>query len=150
MQVTLTAASRVYMLEPPLNSAMEVQAAGRIHRLGQAKEVLVKRFAYKDTIEEAVLALHAKIRGGELSITGGVLPKEGIECLRQLGVTQPHELDHALPATKVQRRYKSGNKANMLRHGGEGGFDYGRECLAKPCKSVLCHMTDLREFVKLT
>ena len=34
--ITLTAASRVYLLEPCLDPAVEVQAAGRIHRLGES------------------------------------------------------------------------------------------------------------------
>ena len=33
--ITLTAATRVYLMEPSLDPAMEVQAAGRIHRLGR-------------------------------------------------------------------------------------------------------------------
>ena len=37
--ITLTAANRVYLFEPALDPAQEVQAAGRIHRLGQTKEV---------------------------------------------------------------------------------------------------------------
>ena len=41
--VTLTAASRVYLLDCSLDPAQEAQAAGRIHRLGQSKEVLIKR-----------------------------------------------------------------------------------------------------------
>ena len=39
--ITLTAANRVYLFEPALDPAQEVQAAGRIHRLGQTKEVNV-------------------------------------------------------------------------------------------------------------
>ena len=39
--ITLTAANRVYLFEPSLDPAQEVQAAGRIHRLGQTKEVNV-------------------------------------------------------------------------------------------------------------
>jgi hypothetical protein len=38
--ITLTAANRVYLFEPALDPAQEVQAAGRIHRLGQTKEVI--------------------------------------------------------------------------------------------------------------
>jgi SNF2 family DNA or RNA helicase len=40
--ITLTAATRVYLFEPCIDPATEVQAAGRIHRLGQTKNVLVK------------------------------------------------------------------------------------------------------------
>lgn len=53
--ITLTAATRVYLLEPCMDPAEEIQCAGRIHRLGQTKEVFVKRFCYQDTIESAVV-----------------------------------------------------------------------------------------------
>jgi SNF2 family DNA or RNA helicase len=36
-----------YLLEPCVDPAQELQAAGRIHRLGQSKDVLVKRFCYR-------------------------------------------------------------------------------------------------------
>ena len=35
--------------------------AGRIHRLGQTKEVLIKRFAFRNTIEHAIVDLHEEI-----------------------------------------------------------------------------------------
>ena len=43
--ITLTAASRVYLMEPTLDPAQELQAAGRIHRLGQTRDVFIRRFA---------------------------------------------------------------------------------------------------------
>ena len=49
--ITLTAATRVYLMEPCLDPAMEVQAAGRIHRLGQTRDVFVKRVTTIDTVE---------------------------------------------------------------------------------------------------
>ncbi|EOD22845.1 hypothetical protein EMIHUDRAFT_59280, partial [Emiliania huxleyi CCMP1516] len=52
--MTLTSANRVYLFEPAFNPAAEVQAAGRIHRLGQTKDVLVTRFVYRDSIEENI------------------------------------------------------------------------------------------------
>jgi hypothetical protein len=45
--ITLTAASRVYLMEPCVDPAVEAQAAGRIHRLGQDKHVLCKRLCYR-------------------------------------------------------------------------------------------------------
>ncbi|KAK3237290.1 hypothetical protein CYMTET_52620 [Cymbomonas tetramitiformis] len=62
--VTLTAATRVYLMEPCINPALEVQAAGRVHRLGQSRGVLIKRFAMKDTFEENIVDLHCSIRAG--------------------------------------------------------------------------------------
>ena len=49
--ITLTAATRVYLMEPNGESE-EIQAAGRIHRIGQTKKVLVKRLVYRGTGEE--------------------------------------------------------------------------------------------------
>ena len=60
--VTLTAANRVYLMEPSPDPATELQAAGRIHRLGQTKEVLIKRFAFRNTIEHAIVDLHEEVR----------------------------------------------------------------------------------------
>ena len=47
--ITLTAASRVYLMEPTLDPAQELQAAGRIHRLGQTRDVFIRRFAVRRT-----------------------------------------------------------------------------------------------------
>ena len=67
--VTLTAATRVFLMEPVLDPSTEHQAAGRIHRLGQTREVFVKRFAYRASYEAAVIALHDKIKKGEVTVT---------------------------------------------------------------------------------
>jgi SNF2 family DNA or RNA helicase len=41
--LTLTAASRVFLLEPGLDPAIEQQAVARVHRIGQEREVLITR-----------------------------------------------------------------------------------------------------------
>jgi SWI/SNF-related matrix-associated actin-dependent regulator of chromatin subfamily A3 len=76
--MTLTDASRVYLFEPALDPAVEVQAAGRIHRLGQTKEVLVTRFVYRDSIDENIVRLHEAIAAGHVSVDDGVVPAEGV------------------------------------------------------------------------
>ncbi|KAK0630872.1 SNF2 family N-terminal domain-containing protein, partial [Bombardia bombarda] len=55
--LTLTEASRAYLMEPHWNPTIEEQALARIHRLGQKKEVTTVRFYVKDTFEERVLEL---------------------------------------------------------------------------------------------
>ena len=54
--ITLTAATRVYLMEPAIDPAQEMQAAGRIHRLGQTKDIFITRCgAYPGTGDRACL-----------------------------------------------------------------------------------------------
>ena len=131
--LTLTAASRVYLLEASLDPAQEAQAAGRIHRLGQTKEVLVKRFYFKDSLDEAIDELHQKIRTGDLALEGGRFPRAALQVFRDAGVTDPHKRDTKAPMTEAQRRYRSTSKRNVERYGGDGGFDYGKSVKTQPC-----------------
>jgi len=79
--ITLTAASRVYLFEPCLDPQMEVQAAGRIHRLGQTQPVLVKKLVFHNSVESAILALHDAIKSGEVQVTAGSFPCEAIKIV---------------------------------------------------------------------
>ncbi|KAL7799056.1 SNF2 family N-terminal domain-containing protein [Trichoderma ceciliae] len=55
--LTLTEASRAYLMEPHWNPTLEEQALARIHRIGQTKEVNTVRFIVKDSFEERVVEL---------------------------------------------------------------------------------------------
>ena len=69
--VTLTAANRVFLMEPSEDPATELQAAGRIRRLGQTKEVLIKRFAFRNTIEHVIVDLHEEIKAKRVKAGAG-------------------------------------------------------------------------------
>lgn len=58
--INLTAASNVFLLDPWWNPAVEEQAIMRIHRIGQTKQVSIKRFIVKDTVEERMLQVQAR------------------------------------------------------------------------------------------
>ncbi|KAI0183059.1 SNF2 family N-terminal domain-containing protein [Xylaria flabelliformis] len=58
--LTLTEASRAYLMEPHWNPTLEEQALARVHRLGQKKEVTTFRYYIRDTFEERVMELQKK------------------------------------------------------------------------------------------
>ena len=58
--LNLTAANNVYMMEPQFNPGVEQQAIDRVHRLGQKREVFIKHYIMKDSIEGGVLKLQER------------------------------------------------------------------------------------------
>lgn len=50
----LVIASRIYLLEPLLNSNLEAQAVNRIDRIGQGKVPIIYKFVMLDTVEETI------------------------------------------------------------------------------------------------
>lgn len=60
--LNLVAASRVYMVDPWWNPAVEEQAMDRVHRLGQTRDVTVVRLIVTDTIEDRILELQERKR----------------------------------------------------------------------------------------
>ncbi|QDS72300.1 hypothetical protein FKW77_007338 [Venturia effusa] len=55
--LNLTAASKVFMMEPQYNPAAEAQAVERVHRLGQRRDVEIVRYIMRGSIEEAILEI---------------------------------------------------------------------------------------------
>lgn len=53
--INITRANLVYILEPNMNSALEKQAIGRVHRMGQKRKVKIYHMIMKGSIEERVL-----------------------------------------------------------------------------------------------
>ncbi|KAG0175436.1 DNA helicase rad5 [Apophysomyces sp. BC1034] len=58
--LNLTCASRVLMMDPWWNFAVESQAIDRVHRLGQQSDVIVTRFITRDTVEERMLEIQER------------------------------------------------------------------------------------------
>ncbi|CAG9996118.1 unnamed protein product, partial [Clonostachys byssicola] len=55
--IDLTAANIVHLLEPSWNPMTEAQAVDRIHRIGQQREVMIKKYITRDSIETVRPAL---------------------------------------------------------------------------------------------
>ncbi|CAK9143667.1 unnamed protein product [Ilex paraguariensis] len=58
--INLTVASRVYLLEPWWNPAVDEQAMDRVHRIGQKEDVKIVRMIARNSIEEKILELQEK------------------------------------------------------------------------------------------
>lgn len=70
--VNLTAADYVLHVDPWWNPAVEDQATGRAHRMGQTRPVTVYRFSTEGTIEPKIFALHTDKRELAEGILGGM------------------------------------------------------------------------------
>ena len=58
--LNLTAASRVFMMDPWWSFAVEAQAIDRVHRMGQTQKVEVVRFVVKESIEGRMLKVQER------------------------------------------------------------------------------------------
>jgi SNF2 family DNA or RNA helicase len=58
--LNLTKANKAFVMEPQFNPAAEAQAVDRVHRLGQTREVTIKRFIMENSFEEKMLDLQRK------------------------------------------------------------------------------------------
>ena len=81
--ITLTAASHVILLEPCIDPSYEVQAAGRIHRLGQTRQVGVTKYVFRDSCESNIVKLHEKVENGEISFSTGILSRQAVDVLKR-------------------------------------------------------------------
>jgi SNF2 family DNA or RNA helicase len=69
--LNLTAADYVIIADPWWNPAVEDQAAGRAHRIGQERPVTVYRLVLRGSIEERILELHRDKRALAEGLFGG-------------------------------------------------------------------------------
>lgn len=81
--LNLTAADRVILLDDWWNPAVEDQAMGRAHRIGQQRNVLVLRLVCKDTVEEKILQLQDQKRQA-INLFNATTDKLSLEELRSL------------------------------------------------------------------
>lgn len=63
----MTQANRVFLMEPCFNPALEAQAIGRVHRLGQMRSVEITRLIMDDSIETRLQAFLDRKYGKKLT-----------------------------------------------------------------------------------
>ncbi|KAK5952669.1 hypothetical protein OHC33_006261 [Knufia fluminis] len=60
--LNLVCASHVILCEPLINTAIELQAVARVHRIGQVRETCVWMYIVENTVEEAIYEISVKRR----------------------------------------------------------------------------------------
>ncbi|EME47779.1 hypothetical protein DOTSEDRAFT_97536, partial [Dothistroma septosporum NZE10] len=58
--LNFTAANKAYVMEPQFNPGVEHQAVDRIHRIGQKRDVVIKHYIMKGSVEEGILNMQQK------------------------------------------------------------------------------------------
>ena len=72
-------------------------------------------------------------RSGSAYLSSFLLNLANRQLLREHGVADPHQPDANAPLVETQRRYRSTDKKNVARFGGDGGFDYGKSVKTRAC-----------------
>lgn len=68
--LNLTNASHVFLCEPLVNTAIELQAIARVHRIGQRRETRVWMYIVGETVEESIYRLSVRRRMEHLMRSG--------------------------------------------------------------------------------
>ncbi|NXK50835.1 HLTF factor, partial [Chauna torquata] len=84
--LNLTAASRVFLMDPAWNPAAEDQCFDRCHRLGQKHNVVITKFIVKDSVEENMLKIQNKKR--ELAAGAFATKKPSISEVKQTKINE--------------------------------------------------------------
>jgi len=98
--LNLTAASEVIHLDPWWNPAVEDQATGRAHRIGQDKAVTVYRLVAQGTIEEQILGLHGDKRAMVASLLEGTGSAMPVTVAELMALLSEEGLEAWWPATR--------------------------------------------------
>ncbi|EXJ79381.1 hypothetical protein A1O3_08883 [Capronia epimyces CBS 606.96] len=73
--LNLVVASHVFLCEPLINTAIELQAIARVHRIGQYRPTTVWMYLIADTVEEAIYDISVTRRLAHLRSNSGGKPK---------------------------------------------------------------------------
>jgi len=65
--LNLINATHVFLCEPLINAAIELQAIARVHRIGQLRQTMVYMYLISDTVEEAIYDISVSRRLAHIS-----------------------------------------------------------------------------------
>jgi len=110
--LNLVNATHVFLCEPLINTAIELQAIARVHRIGQHQPTTVWMYLIEDTVEKSIYEISVKrrlshIEGATTSDSG--LPEEPDARERQLDAANTLELQQA-PLSRLLNKGPGGGE----------------------------------------
>jgi hypothetical protein len=135
----VSAASRVYFVNPVFNKQIEAQAVKRAHRIGQFRPVYVETLVLRDSIEEVIIERRKVMSSDEQQKCKTVLDDETmydwIKNVRFVSIPQddlpgPGQMAHL---EKPQPVFSHGKPANAAMHDPDAGLvhDFSSPTLSK-------------------
>jgi ATP-dependent DNA helicase len=119
--INLAAADTVILFDSDWNPQQDLQAMDRAHRIGQTRNVIVYRFATRNTVEQKLLeSAEAKRRLEKL-----VIKKGGVR--NDKGRGKQHEKEHELEELQRLLRRSDGEKFDIEENGMDAKLLMGEE-----------------------
>eukprot|EP00916_Digyalum_oweni_P002001 GHVL01003780.1.p2 GENE.GHVL01003780.1~~GHVL01003780.1.p2 ORF type:complete len:330 (-),score=99.20 GHVL01003780.1:383-1372(-) len=82
--LNLTVATRVYIMDPWWNPAIEDQAMERVHRIGQTEEIIVYKICIAKSVEQKLIEMHSSKKHFATSVLSGDGPMSNLEQKKSL------------------------------------------------------------------
>jgi len=112
--LNLVNATHVFLCEPLINTAIELQAIARVHRIGQHQPTTVWMYLVEDTVEKSIYEISVKrrlshIEGATTSGSGSELPDGSDTMERQIDAANTLELQQA-PLSRLLNKGSGGGE----------------------------------------
>ncbi|EEP82986.1 predicted protein [Uncinocarpus reesii 1704] len=97
--LNLVNATHVFLCEPLINTAIELQAIARVHRIGQHRETTVWMYLVSDSVEESIYQISVSRRLEHIArkrkqvSQNGKIPRSGINGNGAMGISDLTEID---------------------------------------------------------
>lgn len=117
--LNLVNATHVFLCEPLINTAIELQAIARVHRIGQQRPTTVWMYLVSDTVEEAIYDISVSRRLKHMRRAGPPSAKSKRKRSDRAFTPRPFEESQLEAANSIE--LQSAPLSNLLTKGASGG-----------------------------
>jgi len=119
--LNLTNATYVFLCEPLINTAIELQAIARVHRIGQRRPTSVFMYIIRDSVEEGIYNLSVKRRLEHVSQTSAAHKQMAMPERSRSTTPMPGAIGEAAVDAANSKQLQGAVLGKLLTRGKEGG-----------------------------